>query len=157
MHSESEDLLLVNQNYLLEKQTGKGGWTYACIPDIKQDKHTWFGLLKVRGSIDGHEISNVHLMPMGNGKLILAVKAEIRRIIKKQEGDWVHIILYSQELPPVNQNDFIICLKEEPLAFENYSNMSVNEQQSIVEWIYSAKNDAVKVERIAVTLNRLAK
>ena len=28
---------LVNREYLLEKFPGKGGWTYALIPEILQD------------------------------------------------------------------------------------------------------------------------
>lgn len=31
-------------------------------------------------------------MPMGDGKLLLPVKAEIRKQIKRQDGDFVHII-----------------------------------------------------------------
>ncbi len=91
MESTSEELLLVDQDYLLQKYPGKGGWTYAAIPEIKQDKHAWFGWVKVRGSIDGYEISNYHLMPMGNGTLFLPVKTEIRKKIGKQEGNWVHV------------------------------------------------------------------
>ncbi len=34
---------LVNKNYLLEKFPGKGGWTYALIPEILPDKHVHFG------------------------------------------------------------------------------------------------------------------
>jgi hypothetical protein len=34
---------LIDKKYLLEKFQGKGGWTYASIPDISQDKHSPFG------------------------------------------------------------------------------------------------------------------
>ena len=66
---------LVSRNYLLEKYPGKGGWTYAAIPEILQDKKSPFGWVKVRGWIDDFEIKNYKLMPMGNGKLFLPVKA----------------------------------------------------------------------------------
>jgi hypothetical protein len=151
------DLLLVDRSYQLQKFLGKGGWTYAAIPQIQQDKHAWFGLVKVSGSIDGYEISNVHLMPMGNGTLFLTVKAEIRKIIGKQEGDWVHIILYSQDLPRVVHEDFLICLQDDPLAYRNFQHLSALEQKNITDWIYSAKNDDTKVERIAKTLDKLSK
>lgn len=36
---------------------------------------------------------------MGNGKLFLPVKAEIRKKIKKAEGDKVHVILYPDNEP----------------------------------------------------------
>ena len=44
---------LVDKQYKLEKFQGKGGWTYARIPEIIQDKKAHFGWVKVRGSIDG--------------------------------------------------------------------------------------------------------
>ena len=84
---------LVNKKYLLEKYPGKGGWTYARIPEILQDKNTPFGWVKVMGSIDGYEIKNYHLMPMGNGQLFLPVKAAIRKKIGKETGDWVQVVL----------------------------------------------------------------
>lgn len=68
----------VDERYLLEKFTGKGGQNYALIPEILQDKKTPFGWVKDRGSIDGYEIKKYHLMPMDNGLLFLPVKAAIR-------------------------------------------------------------------------------
>ena len=76
---------LIDEKYLLEKFPGKGGWTYAKIPEILQDKSSPFGWVRVRGSIDGYEIKSYHLMPMGNGNLFLPVKAEIRKKIEKKK------------------------------------------------------------------------
>lgn len=61
--------LLVNKKYLFEKFPGKGGWTYATIPEDLQDKRAHFDWVRVKGSIDGYEFKNYHLMPMGNGSL----------------------------------------------------------------------------------------
>jgi hypothetical protein len=90
---------LVNKKYLLEKFPCKGGWTFTEIPEIPPDKNSPFSWVKVKGSIDGFEISNYHLMPSGKGTLFLSVKAEIRKKIKKQAGDYVHIILYLDTEP----------------------------------------------------------
>jgi hypothetical protein len=149
------EIPLVDQKYLLQKLQGKGGWTFATIPEIQQDKHAHFGLVKVRGTIDDYEIDNYHLMPMGNGLLILPVKTEIRKIIGKNEGDWVHITLYSQNLPTVVPEDFLLCLKDDPIAQNNYLKLSITEQNAIIDWIYSAKKDDIKVDRIAQTLDKL--
>jgi len=43
---------LVNNTYLLKKFPGKGGWTYASIPEVLQDKKVPFGWVKVCGTID---------------------------------------------------------------------------------------------------------
>lgn len=155
--NNSSETLLVNKSYLLQKFQGKGGWTYAAIPEIPQDKSAWFGLVKVSGSIDGYEITNYNLMPMGNGMMFIPVKAEIRKKIGKQEGDWVHIVLYSQELPRVVHEDFLICLQDDPIAYQNFQKLNNAAQKEIIDWIYSVKNDDMKVERIAKTLDKLSK
>jgi hypothetical protein len=155
MDLNSPEKPLVDQDYLLRKHAGKGGWTYAAIPEIAQDKHAWFGWVKVRGSIDGYEIANYHLMPMGNGTLFMPVKSDIRKKIGKNEGDWVHIILYSEELPTVVPDDFLLCLKDDPTAYENFQKLSEAEQKELVDWIYSVKKDNAKVERIAQMMDKL--
>jgi hypothetical protein len=156
MESNSPEIPLVDKDYLLQKYPGKGGWTFAAIPEIIQDKHAWFGWVKVRGNIDGYKISNYHLMPMGNGTLFLPVKTEIRKKIGKKEGDWVHITLYSRDLPHVVPEDFLICLKEDLIAWEHYQQLAQAEQQEMIDWIYSAKRDDIKVERIAQALDKLS-
>ncbi|MDP4239484.1 MAG: YdeI/OmpD-associated family protein [Bacteroidota bacterium] len=146
---------LVNQQYILEKFSGKGGWTFVVIPEILKDKHAYFGWVKVKGTIDGYEIKNYHLMSMGGGVMFLPVKAGIRKAIGKSEGEWVHVILYADQLPPVNRDDFMTCLQEEPLAYRNFLNKPEAEQKAFIDWIYAARNDETKVERIAEILNKL--
>lgn len=155
MDATSNEKPLVDQDYLLQKMEGKGGWTYAAIPEIVQDKHAYFGWVKVRGTIDDYEIANYHLMPMGNGQLFLSVKAEIRKKIGKKEGDWVHVRLYSQELPTVVPDDFLLCLQDDPVAYQKFQQLSESEQKTMMDWIYAAKRDDQKVERIAQTLDKL--
>ena len=94
-------------------------------------------------------------MPVGDGTMFLAVNSEIRKQIGKNEGDMVHVTLYSLELPPVDTEDFFICLQDEPAALERFNRLPENEQQKLLEWIYSVKNDQLKVERIAQTIDRL--
>lgn len=147
--------LLVDQDYLLQKFQGKLGWTFAAIPEIKQDKHAYFGFVKVCGTIDSYEIESHNLMPGGKGILTLPVKTEIRKKIGKKEGDWVHITLYSLNLPTVVPEDFMTCLKEEPTAFKNFQQLPESDQKALIDYIYSAKRDDLKVERIVQTLDKL--
>lgn len=146
---------LVNQQYQLKKSTGKGGWTFVAFTDIPKNQHSHFGTIKVSGTIDDYELENVHLMSMGNGVLLLPVKAEIRKIIGKNEGDWVYVTLYSQELPTVVPDDFMLCLKDEPDAYENFTQLSDIEQKEMISWIYSAKKDELKIERIVQSIDKL--
>lgn len=146
---------LVDNKYLLEKFQGKGGWTFARIPEIPQDKHAYFGWVKVRGTIDGFEIRKYHLMPMGNGQLFLPVKAEIRKKIKKQEGDHVHVILYPDDEPLETPEEMLLCLKEEPKALAFFKSLTESEQKFYIQWIYSAKKEETKINRLAKTIDRL--
>lgn len=148
---------LVNKKYILEKFPGKGGWTFARIPEIIQDKKAYFGWVKVRGSIDGFEIRKYHLMPMGNGSLFLPVKAEIRKKIKKTEGDYVHVTLYPDNEPLEVPEEMLLCLKDEPQALKFFNSLSESERKFYIQWIYSAKKEETKIDRLAKTINRLLK
>jgi len=147
---------LVNKKYLLEKFQGKGGWTYAAIPEVLQNKNAPFGWVKVKGCIDEVEIKNYKLMPMGNGKLFLPVKAEIRKKIGKKEGDWVHVILFADHDATSIPDELLLCLKDDPTAHETFLSYTDGQQKEFIDWIYSAKTEETKVERMAETLRKLA-
>jgi len=148
---------LVNQNYLLDKFPGKGGWIYAAIPQIMQSRHTFFSWVKVTGFIDEYEINNFHLMPLPDGTLFCPVKAEICKKIGKKEGDWVHIILYADSSPAEIPEELLIQLKEHPSALQNFQILTESLQQGLIDWIYCANNDELMVERINKTVQRLTK
>ncbi len=140
---------------LLERFPGKGGWTYAIIPEILQDKKSPFGWIRVKGKIDDYEFKNCHLMPMRNGHLFLPVRSEIRKKIGKKEGDWVYVILYRDTSPTEIPEEFLLCLKEDPVAYESFMKCTEGEKKATIDWIYSAKHEETKVSRIAKTLNLL--
>jgi hypothetical protein len=148
---------LVHKKYLLEKYPGKGGWTYAAIPEIRQDKSAPFGWVKVKGSIDDYELKNYKLMPMGNNQLFLPVKADIRKSIKKQAGDWVEVVLYSDSVPTETPEETLKCLKEAPEACRLYLDSTDGERKAYLDWIYAAKKDETKVKRIAQMIDSLLK
>jgi hypothetical protein len=147
---------LIDNTYILERFPGKGGWTYARIPEILQDKNSPFGWVKVRGTVDGYEIRKCHLMPMGNGKLFLPVKADIRKKIKKDAGDSVRVILYPDNEPLEVPEEILECLKDDPDAYKFFKRLSDSEKNYYVNWITSAKKEETKIDRIAKTINRLS-
>jgi hypothetical protein len=109
---------LVDKAFLIEKYPGKGGWTYVAIPEIHPNKHSPFGWVKVKGRIDNFELKNYKLMPMGNRQLFLPIKAEIRKKIGKNEGDWVHVILYADNAPTEIPKEFLDCVMEDETAYK---------------------------------------
>ena len=146
---------LVNKKYVLEKFHGKGGWTYVRVYNVRPNKKVPFGLVKVRGTIDDYEIKKYHLMPMGNGDLLLPVKFEIRKKIKKEEGDTVHVILYPDTAPLEIPEEMLLCLQDEPMALKFFDSLSESERKFYIEWVYGAKKEETKVDRLAKTITRL--
>lgn len=114
-------------------------------------------MLKVRGTVDGVEIRKFHIMPMGNGGMFFPVNATIRKKIKKQEGDQVHIILFPDLEPLDVPEEMMLCLEEEPGALHFFKSLSESEQKFYIDWIYSAKKEETKIDRLAKAINRLVK
>jgi len=146
---------LVNKKFLLERFKGKGGWTYVRLPELRKDKKTSSRSIKVKGTIDGFEISKYHLMPMAEGKLFLPVRAEIRKKIKKEEGDHVHIILYHDTDVLIVPDELQLCLEDEPGALMFFNSLSESEKKYYIQWIDGAKKEETKINRLAKTINRL--
>ena len=94
-------------------------------------------------------------MPMGNGELFLPVKIEIRKKIRKDAGDRVHIILYPDDEPLDVPKEMLLCLKDEPQAMKFFNALSESEQKFYIDWVYSAKKEETKITRLATTINRL--
>ena len=145
---------LVNKKILLEKFTGKGGWTFARLPGVKPDPHAHFGWIKVRGLIDDFEIRQYHLMPMGNGELFLPVKAAIRKKIKKEAGDTVKVTLYRDEDEIYIPEELQSCLDLDPDAKKSFHKLSVEKQKKLIQYIYKLKNPENRAERIAELMNK---
>lgn len=148
---------LVNKKYTLQRMPGKGGWTYVVIKEITPDMRGPRGMVQVKGLIDTYELKNFNLMPMANGCMFMPVKAEIRKLIKKSEGDQVKLVLYPDADPLDIPPDLLECLRDEPVAHKKFFAFPESEQKQYIDWIYAAKKEETRIERMAEAINRLTR
>lgn len=148
---------IVNKKFLLQKMDGKGGWTFAVIPDLsfaRKHRSPW---VNVKGTIDNHPFENLKLAKIKAGGYFFPVKAEIRKQIQKQAGDSVKIVLFEDfslfEIP----EEIIECLKIEEDAYTAFMKLREFHQKEFVKWISSAKKEETRVERINATIDKLLK
>lgn len=148
---------LLSNKYQLQRFPGKGGWTYAAIPEIKPDKKNPFGWVRVKGTIDNVVIRKYHLMPMGNGQLFLPVKAAIRKQLKKKEGDWITVELFADNDPVQIPDELLQCLRDEPAALKKFSSLPEHEQENAIKYIYAVKKEETRAARIVQLTSSLLK
>ncbi len=148
---------IINSEFLLQKMPGKGGWTFALIPELADGKKFSSLWLKVKGSIDNHQFEKLSLAKIKDGGYFFPIRADIRKAIQKQAGDYVTIILYEDfsvfEIP----EEIAECLKLEPNAYPKFIALKETRQKEFVSWILSAKREETKAARINTTIDKVLK
>lgn len=147
---------IVDQKVLLEKMQGKGGWTYARIPKTLANSNKAYGWKKINGTIDGHEVA-CSLMPLNKEQWFLPVNAGIRKLIKKEAGDHVQILLYADVNELHTIEEFLLCLEDDPQAWKNYKALPEEEQIRYSEWMFAPKDEETQVQRMADAIDMLAR
>ncbi len=94
-------------------------------------------------------------MPMKNGNMFLPLKKAMRKIIKKEEGDLVHIQLFLDDSIVEIPDEFLVCLLESPKAHQFFLTLSESNKKYYIDWIWESKRLETKVERMAKTIDRL--
>ncbi|OOQ60067.1 YdeI/OmpD-associated family protein [Mucilaginibacter pedocola] len=134
----------------------KTGWTYVEIPaDISaelkpNDKRSF----RVRGFLDELPVAGMSLLPMGDGKHMLALRQEIRKALHKSKGAVLRVRLefdvdFKLEIP----DDLQECLDFEPEAADYLNSITKSHRGYFIKWINDAKTEETRANRIVSTVN----
>lgn len=142
-----------------DEQGEKTGWTYLPIPaDIAQQlKPGNKKPFRVKGKLDNFKIKSVALMPMGDGSFIMPVNAAMRKGTGKRKGAMITAALEEDDEPLKLNEDFLICLNDEPAALKHFNSLSGSHRNYFSKWIDSAKTESTKTKRIAMAVSALQK
>ena len=140
------------------EQGEKTGWSYIEIPvDIAQQmKPGNKKSFRVRGMLDALAVSGMALMPMGEGNFIMALKAEVRKGIRKNAGAMLHVKLeedidYKVGMP----DDLQECFDFELEAFEFFNSLAKSHREYFIKWIEGAKTNETRARRVINTVNAM--
>ncbi|MEO6583963.1 MAG: YdeI/OmpD-associated family protein [Ferruginibacter sp.] len=139
-------------------QGEKTGWTYieisaAIAGKLKSNNKKSF---RVKGSLDNYKFEGLALIPMGEGNFILALKAEIRKKIRKQKGDSLQLTIEADNNPVKMNGELMECLADEPESLTFFNTLTPGHRKYFSNWIDSAKTEATRTKRIAQTINALS-
>ncbi|MES1220872.1 MAG: YdeI/OmpD-associated family protein [Bacteroidota bacterium] len=142
-----------------DQQGEKTGWTYIQVPaDIAQKlKPGNKKSFRVKGKLDKYVIKKIALLPMGGGNFIMALNGEIRKGIRKGKGAMLNVQLEVDKAELIISPELIECLKDEPAALKQFQKMPNSHQHYYSKWIDSAKTEATKAKRIAITVTAMVK
>ncbi|MEJ2880351.1 YdeI/OmpD-associated family protein [Pedobacter sp. GR22-6] len=129
----------------------KTGWSYIFIPhtladQIKKDCRKSF---RIKGKLDQVEISGMATTPMGEGDFIIALKAALRKKLRKEAGAVLEVQLeedkdFKIELP----EDLELCLSDETQLMENFMKMPMSHRNWYINWLNSAKTETTRTKRL---------
>ena len=140
------------------EQGEKTGWSYIEIPadlaqQLKPDNKKSF---RVRGMLDGFAVKGMALMPMGEGNFIMALKADVRKGIRKNAGAMLQVRLeedidYKVEVP----DDLKECFDFEPETWDFFNSLAKSHRDYFIKWIDQAKTSETRAKRIVNTVNAM--
>ena len=137
----------------------KTGWTYILVSAeiATQLKPGCRQSFRVKGKLDSLAFAAMALIPIGDGKFILPLKADIRKILGKKRGDSLVLQIAADDSPFQICPDLMECLQDEPAALAYFNKLPGSHQRYFSKWIESAKTSPTRIKRISMALNALSR
>ena len=142
-----------------KEQGEKTGWTYIEVAAsiAEQVNPACKKSYRVKGKFDQYSFDGMTMLPMGEGNFIIALKADVRKAIKKKAGDDLTVQLSFQDKAYEIAADFLACLEYDPTALAFFNSLPGSHRNYFSKWIESAKTEPTRTKRIVQAVNALAK
>lgn len=137
----------------------KTGWTYIEIPaDLAEKLNPGVRTsYRVKGKFDQYAFKGMAMIPMGGGKFIIPLKADVRKAMGKNKGAVLSVQMELDKEGYELNPDFMACLHDEPAAEKFFATLPGSHQRYFSRWIESAKTEPTRVKRIAMAVSSLAR
>lgn len=139
-------------------QGEKTGWSYIEVPaDLAQQlKPGNKQSFRVKGLLDDYAFTGMALIPMGSGNFIMALKADVRRAIRKNKGAMLKVRLEEDAEFKIDMpQDLQECFDFEPEAFDFFNSLAKSHRNYFIKWIESAKTSETRAKRVVNTVNAM--
>ncbi|PRY55496.1 uncharacterized protein DUF1905 [Arcticibacter pallidicorallinus] len=148
--------LLKNKKLVLQHVPGKGAWTYhLVIPDTKDIRGKW-GVMKVSGTIDGHEIKDLNLAPLTGKDKRISINSKIRKAIGKKGGDEVIVTLYKTTDNHLTQEDDVKDCFKDADVYQKFKTLPDDEQEAMIKDILAAHDESKQEKMINKYIDHLS-
>jgi hypothetical protein len=138
----------------------KTGWSYIFLPaalatSLKENCKKSF---RVKGKLDNISIEGVATVPMGDGDFIIALKASLRKQLRKEVGALLTVQIeedkdFKIDLP----EDLELCLSDEKELLQNFLKLPKSHQNWYINWLNAAKTEATRTKRIVNIVSAMSK
>lgn len=137
----------------------KTGWSYIRVSaaQAQQLKPGNKKSFRVKGKLDDLAVEKMALIPMGEGHFILALKASVRKALRKQKGDSLTVELDVDKAVIKPPKELMECLADEPAALAYFTSLPKSHQNYFGSWIRAAKTEGTRTKRLACAVDAMAK
>lgn len=105
------------------------------------------GGIRIKGTIDGYPFAGMSLMPMKAGTRLLAIRAEIRKAIRKEAGQKITIILERDTAEPEVPEELKKAFEASPEAKKMFDSLSYSYKVNYAKPVTTAVNKATRERR----------
>jgi hypothetical protein len=134
-----------------------GAWTVAMAPIDVRKIFGRGGHVRVKGTIDGFPFDDTSLMPMRTGEHCMAIRAEIRKAIRKSAGDQIEIILEEDFAELKIPEELKEAFEASPEAEKLFNAFPPSHKRNYTKYISGSKNKETRVRRAVASVIKLEK